>query len=79
MTTPPLSKVLRYAEAMEAIEAMCSEGTGSPEFRVYQSPNLDGWWRGTLAERGDMQDIYADGPTLYEAVLNLKKVIDDGN
>ena len=78
MTTPPLNKVLRYAEAMEAIEAMCSEEGGNPEFKVFRPCQSDGWLA-SFAKRESKPNIIGYGPTLEDAVLNLKRMIDDGH
>ena len=76
MTIPGiLIKALKYMEAMEAIEQMCNEGGDNPEFRIFRSPHLPEKWLATLAERESKPNISADGETMEEAVINLRKAM----
>ena len=78
MTTPAPNKIGKYIEAIEAIEAMCGEEGGNPEFKVFRPCQSDGWLA-SFAKRESKPNIIVCGPTLEDAVLNLKRMIDDGH
>jgi hypothetical protein len=75
MTTPILSKIGKYIEAMEAIEAMCKTPE-EPEFRVYYSAE-HGFWLAALKKVKSWKnsEIETTGATLEDAVINLKEAV----